>query len=228
VATIAKFYLRDTATSNTGTMPSGVLLAGGSFTATDGDATGARTARTATDVAGTANPDTESLITAVANTTAQRWGHRRFVSAPLAAHTFATADGNWTFSYAATESNTSHNGFGMLSVYAWDPTGGVRRGSGNQLANPSAAMTATVETAYSNAVAWGTTLTTNDGDILVFDVVDSFTQGMSVAYTSSFAYDGTTEASTTTCASFVTPPAALTLFTASTAIPDVYTARTRS
>ncbi len=229
MATIAKFYLLDAATPNVGTMPSGVLLVGSSFTATTGDAAGARTARNATDVAGTSNPDIESTFTSTANTLAQIWGHRRFVSAPLAAHTFATGDGNWTFSFAALEGSTNHAGVFVCTVYAWDPTGGARRGTGNQLVNQIfASLTATGETAYSSTQVWSTSLTINDGDILVFDVVDSFTQSMATAYTSNFAYNGTTEASTTTCASFVTPPAALTLFTAgASVIPDVTMAHTR-
>jgi len=76
--------------------------------------------------------------------------------------------------------------------------------------SPTAAATEQTE---SLTVAWSaTSVTILDGDILVFEVSTTFTQGMATAYTDSFSYDGTTEASTTTCASFVTPPAALTLF----------------
>ena len=56
-------------------------------------------------------------------------------------------------------------------------------------------------------------LTILDGDILVFDISDTFTQGMATAYTGTFCYDGTTEASTTTNAAFINAPVALTLFT---------------
>lgn len=164
---------------------------------------------------GTANPDTESSITAAANQVAQQLEHRRFVSAPLAAHTFDSSDGNWTWSYARSESNTNHNGRLTVVVYAWSPGTGARVGSGSQLASvDGTAMSSTSEVADSKTFTWsaGNPVTIADGDILVFEVNTAFTQGMNVAYTDQFAYDGTTEASTTTCASFVTPPSALTLF----------------
>lgn len=218
MATISKFYLLDAATPNTGTMPSGILQVSGTATATTGDATNARTARTATDVIGTSNPDLESSITAVANTSAQSWGHRRFVSAPLAAATFASGDGNWTFSYARTESNLNHNQAVRCCIYCWRPSTGavvVALGASNVCTPVGTEPTvAGAQQAESVTATWGgTSVTIVDGDILVFDVTTFFTQLMNTAYTEQFAYDGTTEASTTTCASFVTPPVALTLFT---------------
>lgn len=217
MATISKFYLRDAASPNTGTLPG----AGDAFINPNAGAgtpaTGARTSRDATDVVGAANPDTESSITAAANQTAQQLEHRRFVSRPLAAHTFDSADGNWTWSYARSESNTLHNGRLTLTVYAWRPGTGARVGTAGQLAaKDGTAMSATAETADSVTFTWsaGNPVTIQDGDILVFEVNTGFTQSMSTAYTDQFAYDGTTEASSTTCASFVTPPAALTLFAA--------------
>jgi Neuraminidase (sialidase) len=222
VATIAKFYLLDAATPNTGTMPSGSILSSGGLA--PANASGATTARDATDVAGTSNPDIEAVVTATADTNQQTWGMRRFVSRPLAAHTFAAADGNWTWSFAWLESNTSHTGgAGGGSIhcitYAWDPGAGARVGSVAQWAHLFVSTTgaSTSETAYSNTAAWSTSLTISDGNILVFDVYTTFQQGMATAYNENFAYNGTTEASTTTCASFVTPPAALTLFTAAAA-----------
>jgi hypothetical protein len=217
------FYLLDAATPNTGTMPGvgNAMLwwntSGVQFTDVTGDATGARTARDATDVIGTLQ--NTSLITAVANLNSQQWGHRRYVSRPLAAQTIS-AGGTWTFSLAALESNTSHNGVMGLGVYPWRPSTGALVGTG--FAGLQASLTATGQTAYSVTSTWKNGSSLLDGDILVFDVLDIFTQSMSSAYTSQFAYNGTTEASTTSCASFVSPPAALTLFTAAAAgIPDV-------
>jgi hypothetical protein len=232
VATVAKFYLLDAVTPNTGTMPSTspAAIAGTVI----GDAPGASTARDATDVAGTTQQ--VSTVTSVADVLANRfYGHRRFVSRPLAAHTFAAADGNWTFSFAWAESNTSHSsGTGGEAldcyVYAWTPSTGLRNGTSLQWARclTTVSSGATTQTAYSSTATWTTSLTISDGDVLVFDVFCNFQQGMSTSYTETFAYNGTTEASTTTCASFVTPPAALTLFTAATGIPDVTTARART
>lgn len=222
MATISKFYLLDATSPNTGTMPSNspTTIVGGVIGAGT-EATGASTARDATDTIGTANPDTESSITAAASTSAQRLGHRRFVSRPLAAQTFANADGAWTFSYARSESNTNHNATSGAPidavVYLWRPTTGLRVGTqiitliGNFLGVASA------ETADSVTANWNGTTAISDGDILVFDVYSLFQQSMATAYTDQFAYNGTTEGSTTTCASFITPPSPVTLFTAAAA-----------
>jgi hypothetical protein len=183
------------------------------------DATGARTARDATDVAGASSPDIDATGTAGANTLGQTLCLRRFVSRPLAAVTFAAADGNWTFSYARGESNTSHNGQIRCCIYAWRPSTGLQVGT-RFVECDGTAMAATAETADSVNGVWSGTQAILDGDVLVFEVNDVFTQGMSSAYTTFFSYNGTTEASTTTCASFVTPPAALTLFTAAAATSD--------
>lgn len=201
------------------------VIAGGPL-GTGTEATGASTARDATDVKGTSNPDLESVITAQNASTHQTLGHRRFVSRPLAAVTFAAADGNWTFDYAAYESNTNHStnlGDGpQCGIYLWRPSTGLRVGSA-QIRLTNGTLT-TSEAHYTSSVSFGETWSGTqailDGDILVFDIFSDFTQGMSSAYTDTFAYDGTTEASTTTCASFVTPPAALTLFTAGGSVFD--------
>lgn len=214
MTTISKFYLTDAATPDTGTMPTGFVLLGHLGTGTD--ASGSTTVRDATDTAGASNPDIDATGTAAANTAAQVLCLRLFVSRPLAAQTFATADGNWTFSYARGESNTLHNGVIKCGVYALRPTTGLQVGAGS-LTITGTTMAATAETANSVTGTWGTSVTIIDGDILVFEIADSFTQSMSTAYTTFFSYDGTTEASTTTCASFVTPPAALTLFTGAAA-----------
>jgi hypothetical protein len=211
VATIAKFYALDALSPNTGTMPTFSPAQSSGFTVT-GDAAGAATARDATDVAGTSNPDIESQITSNADSTQQAWGHRRFVSRPLAAHTFAAADGNWTFSYARSESNLLHNQAIGAIVYCWRPSSGAQVGTWSVSFTGTEPASASTETAESLTAAGVNTSTIIDGDILVFDVWTAFIQGMNTAYTDQFAYNGTTEASTTTCATFVTPPAALTLF----------------
>jgi hypothetical protein len=182
---------------------------------TTGDATGASTARDATDVIGTANPDTESQITSTANTNRQIWGHRRFVSRPLAAQTISFSSSSWAFSSAFSESNLNHNQAIVGYCYAWRPS--INNFVGSALTNavrwtnaePTVAAT---ETTGSPATTTGTDVAISNGDILVFDICTDFTQAMSTAYTDNFAYDGTTEASTTTCASFITPPSALTLY----------------
>ncbi len=214
MATISKFYLLDATSPDTGILPgsSNFIRGIGGGIAGQGDATGARTARDATDVHGSSNPDTKSLVTSTADQLSQAWGHRRFISRPLAAHTFAAADGNWTFSYARQESNLNHNQAITCYVYTWRPSVGLITAAGATLTGTEPTVAAT-EQAESITAAWGAvSVTIIDGDILVFDISTSFIQSMSTSYTEQFSYDGTTEASTTTCASFVTPPSALQLF----------------
>lgn len=212
MATISKFYLHDAATTNTGTMPTGAFQFGADVT---GDAAGALTARSANAVIGALQ--TSATITSNADVLAQKWGYRRFVSAPLVAQTFATADGNWTFSYARSENNLNHNQAVICFVSAWRPSTGARVGAGGLSITGAEPGSAATQLAESVTGVWGTSVTILTGDILVFEVADNFTQAMATAYTSTFFYDGTTEASATTCASFITPPAALTLETPSLA-----------
>lgn len=214
MATISKFYLHDASSPNTGTLPSGALLGNGLAVGdVTGDATGARTARDATDTIGTANPDTESAITSNADVNPQTWGHRRFVSRPLAAQTipFTTS---WTFSYARTESNLNHNQQILGAIYVWRPSDGTRVGTGAVVIGGTEPTSAGAEEAESVSDQAGPDQAILDGDILVFDITTAFTQAMNTAYTEQFAYDGTTEANTTSCATFVTPPSALQLFAA--------------
>ena len=221
MATIAKFYLHDAASPNTGTMPSTSPCAVQGLTAT-GDVTGATTARAADDTIGTLQKS--STATALANTTTQNWGHRRFVSSPLAARTIAAADGNWTWSYARSESALNHNATFFLGVWVWRPGTGAQVGTNANSARVQGTEPGTSEAveAFTNSIGWGTTLAISDGDILVFDICVSFTQSKSSLFTDSFFYDGTTEASASSCASFVAPPVAYTLFGAAAAgIPDV-------
>lgn len=212
MATISKFYLHDVATPNTGTMPTGAFLNSNDST---GDATGARTARDATDVIGAAQ--TSSTITATANQLAQLWGHRRFVSRPLAAQTIAFSAGlSWTWSWARDENNLNHNLQMRCQIYAWRPSTGLRVGSGAQNlgAGGTEPTVASTEQAENGTFGSGQTdVTISDGDILVFEIFSSFTQSKSSALTDTFYYDGTTEASATSCASFITPNAAITLQT---------------
>jgi hypothetical protein len=208
MATIAKFYLHDAVSTVAGTLPG----AGNAFVQvgdTTGDAAGARTARAADDVIGTLQ--TSSTIIATANQLAQHWGHRRFVSDPLAAFTFNIGDGNWTFSYARSENNTNHNLTPTMWVYLWRPGTGAQVGSA--AVHFTGTEPGTTELAESVTATMANPTSIIDGDVLVFEYSALFTQSKSSALTDTFYYDGTTEASSTSCATFVTPPFPLTLFT---------------
>lgn len=209
--------MHNAATPNTGTMPTTDVLS--THLGAGSDATGALTPRAADGTIGTANPDTEATATAAANTSAQRLILRRFVSPPLAARTFATADGTWTYSFGAYQSNANHQGLYHMRMFIWRPSTGAQVGSGALNMAPASVMTNTTEANFTDSSGGGSTYNGGailDGDILVFDWSDEFTQAMSSAYTTTFSYDGTTEGSTTTNAAFVNAPVALTLFTAGT------------
>jgi hypothetical protein len=214
---ISKFYLLDTLSPNEDVMPSASPAAGaGTVT---GDAAGAATPRDATDTPGESDPDVESQITSNADTSAQLWGHRRFVSRPLAAQTVQIGT-SWTFSYASSQSNTSHNGGIVIDIYFWRPSAAAMVGAGLHKRLAAGVMTATAETAFSVAGGGTDSRFLNAGDVAVFDVFSSFTQAMSTSYTDEFAYDGTTEASAITCASFVLSSQALTLYADPLAMAD--------
>lgn len=216
MATMQKFYHHAATTTNTGTMPSNspTTIAGGVLGAGT-EATGNTTARAMNDTIGSGQ--VSSVCTAAATSGAtQRLGHRRFVSPPLAARTFAGADGNWTWSMARQESNTNHNGTGGQPfesyVYIWRPSSGTQVGTA-RVNITSNALGGTTEATSSTTAAWSGTQAILDGDIIVHDIYTLFTQSMATAYTDTYWYDGTTEASTTNCASFLNAPSALTLYT---------------
>jgi hypothetical protein len=207
---ISRFYLLDAASPNTGTMPS-ASPAWTLGTPITGDATGATIARDATDTPGISNPDLESSITSAADLNAQCWGHRRFVSRPLANQILPT--GGWHFSYARSESSLNHHQRIVCSIYAWRPATGLQVGSQSNHPTGAEPTIAATEQAESVSMSFNLLagLAIQDEDILVFDIASQFTQDMAISYTEQFAYDGTTDADTVSCASFVDPPAALLL-----------------
>lgn len=206
MATISKFYLHNATSPNTATMPSAEII-----NVISGDATGARTARDATGTIGTLQ--TSSLVTATADQNLQSWGHRRFVSRPLATQTYDNS-GTWTFSYARDESNLLHNQQVTCVLSIWRPSLASTIPSSLQFSlvgtEPTVAATVQAES-VTFAPGAGGAWPIVDGDVLHIEFFTQFTQGMSVAYTEDFFYDGTTEASTTSCASFVLAPLPMTL-----------------
>jgi hypothetical protein len=205
---LAKFYLHDATSPNQGLMPTfSPANFGGGKVGAGTEATGATTARDASALIGTAQAT--GTCTAAATTTAQRLGLRRFVTPPLAPFTFTVAMGNWTYSIASFESNAAHNGKATGVAYFWRPATGTQVGTDTMFFVP--AEPGTTQTPQSVTATWGVTTTITNGDIIVLDIYDEFTQGGAVARTFTFCYDGTTEASTTSNASFLSSPVALTL-----------------
>jgi hypothetical protein len=195
-----KFYLLDGATSDTGTLPA-------STNSNDTSAawvssvivTGASTARDANTTISVTAGQRSGVLTTLANTSAQRSLLRRFVSAPLAAQTMTSQ--TITVGAARSESNTNSVFQLGVAIFLWRP------GTGAFVSEVQAAQAQLAATA---SEVWGTsTFSSNqqsclDGDILVFEIWrDNAVQTMGTAYTNTFFYDGTTEGSATTPASYV-------------------------
>jgi hypothetical protein len=199
-----KFYFHDAATTNTGTLPSGEQSASApSVTAAGG------TAQRSMD--GTAGAkQVSATLTSLANTSAQPSLFRMFQSAPLQAQTIGA--GTWQLSMAASEANTNANMNLCMCLYVWRPSTGAIVGTrivdspstntGN-VTEPGTSQTAVTDTSIS-----GGSVTVQNGDILVCEIWhDSTVQGNATARVETFYYDGTTEASTSNCASFLLAPA---------------------
>ena len=141
---------------------------------------------------------TSGVYTTGANTNAQNFTWRRFVSPLLAAGTYTNL--NFTHSCARAESNLNSNFLLRCAIGTWNGTTYTAWHSDDTLSeNTSAGTQQTFSETSSNV-----TLTVADGDVLVIEVGrQTSSQGMGTAYTNTYYYDGTTEASTTNCASFV-------------------------
>jgi fibronectin-binding autotransporter adhesin len=218
VATIQKFYLHDAALSPAPSpnAPGASSLSG----ATPGvTATGASTNRAMTGSAGSAQAS--AALSTLASTTAQVNWFRRFVSAPMAAQTIGA--GNWVLSGAASESAAQSNLILWRGgVYRYRPSDDTTATIFQDVTTNTTPGTepGTTQTAISSTWAGsGTTLVA--GDVIVLELWGQNTQANGTSRTNTIFYDGTTEASTTNCATFLDAPAALTLldtFTGAAAI----------
>lgn len=230
MATIQKFYFHDAASGVVGTLPSASTQA--QIVTPAVTATGAGTNRSMDDTAGVSQVSVAATSLATTGTPDPIW-FRRFVSPPLAAQTIAS--GAWTLSGAGSESSTNSNfQFNFGSLYAWRPGTGAIVGSWVfDRTTQSDALTefGTTQTALAPVLSAGvvSSVTLQGGDVLVYELWGdhtSFGQGMATAYTNTLFYDGTTEASTTSCAAFLNAPAAIKLYDPPP--PNVTVARTRT
>lgn len=213
MADVTKIYLHDATSADSGTLPSTVWrdTATGTLTLT-GSATGAATCRNA-DLTIGAGPAQTATFTANANTTAQVWALRRWVTPPLAAGSCTSAA--LGFGCTFVESNTNHNAQPTFVCYFWRPSTGALVGAQGSTVVPVEPGTTA---SWQSAVASGSsnlTASWSDGDVLVIELTDPFTQSMAVAYTSSATYDGTTEGSASTPASYLSLGFSLSLLAAS-------------
>lgn len=206
MASYAKMYLHAASSSITGTLPApgtqSVNDSTPSFTAT-----GADTNRAMDNTLGVAQASlaaTGSFLAASQNVWFGRW-----VSEALNAATFGS--GTWTRSGAASETSTNANMFFPSGcLYLWRPSTGARIGFifDRTALNfgVGASEPGTAETGYSGTQT-GVNVTALAGDVLVFEAWCLGTPAMAASYTITEFYDGTTEASTTSNASFLQAPA---------------------
>ena len=206
-----KFYFHDATTTDTGTLPS-TKLSGQTANVT---ATGASTNRAMTTSTGALQAS--AALTTLAQTTAQRNWFRRYVSAPLAAQTIAagTTSDSWLLALAGSESSTNSAPTFTCYLGVWRPSTGALVGTIKDLtANGISGLGVTTVAEQwlgptaSTDIGTTTAVTTQDGDILVIEIWAVNIQAMATAYTNTLFYDGTTETSTTSAASYLQTPTA--------------------
>ncbi len=203
-------------TTDTGTLPA----AGVSVSATSPSqiATGGDTNRIADTTIG-ASAQTSNVLTTLANQNAQPSLILRCVSAPIGAQTIAAQ--LLTFGVGGSDSNTNSNfnivpilavwrpSTGSLVGHIWDGVGG---GGGGMVVGANS--TTQVWSANNNTADNTTSVTSQDGDIIVFEWWRyNGVQSMSTAYTNTVFYDGTTEGSATNSATFLNFPNTITFST---------------
>jgi hypothetical protein len=191
-----KFYLRNA--SATGTVPTATLSATAptqSALATNGWKSMSLS---------TGSGQTSKAITTLAQTAAQSAAIVAFCSDPIAAQSIVSQKINYSF--GASESNSNSDFFVCFGVYLWRPstTSIVTRIYDQQPGSePGTSQTVMAAT----PISFITPATSQDGDILVCELWRSNnTQNMGNAYTNTYFYDGTTEGSTSNCASFINFP----------------------
>jgi len=192
-----KLYLRDFTVDNPGgTLPGATNIAGLTITVT---ATGASTNRGMTE--GTGSGQTSAALTTSAVSSAQTNWFRRWVSRPIAPQTISAQ--TITLSLAASESAAQSDMFenGRWFLALWRPSTGAIV---TTMINDTALITepSTTQTAVSKSLT-STAATSQGGDVLVLELFSAQSQSNAVARTNTIFYDGTTEASTTNCASFI-------------------------
>lgn len=191
-----KLYLRSTAATNSGTLPGGSAL-GGTPTVT---AAGASTNLTL-DTNKSASAQTSTTITTDGTANAQTAWFTRHLSAPLKAQTIAAQV--ITYSGAASEANAGSNFNPTIWLGVWDPVGNTTRGTLLTVGTITVAEPGTTQTAGSSTGS-STQVIASAGDIVVCEVWrKSVAPGQTTARTNIVFWDGTTEASTTNEAAFI-------------------------
>ncbi|MDN5845393.1 MAG: hypothetical protein L0H53_03870 [Candidatus Nitrosocosmicus sp.] len=166
---------------------------------------------------------TNFAITTIANTATHSYYITKFISDPLTAQTINA--NTWTFmtGIAETSFNVNLIGYVPVMLYVWRPSTGVLVG---QLAN-NPTITGYAEPdeqgpANINKITFpqASNLAVQQGDVLILEIWNRFTQSSATAYQIGFYYDGPTDLSTsstnddaTNIASFIETPQDLTFTT---------------
>lgn len=193
-----KFYFH-AATDGTTGLPSAEQH---STITSDKDAEGSQTTNRQMDTTIGAG-QTSIVLTSLATTATSDYYFTRFVSPPL--YQPSIAANTWTYNFAASGSTTSAN-FPVsasnksvpINCYVWRPSNTSKVGTileGNSDATVDEAAAAT-EAAHHVAFSGSAVSNMQNGDVIIFEVWFTTTQGNATARTDTFFYDGTTENTT--------------------------------
>jgi hypothetical protein len=157
------------------------------------------------------------------NTTLAQTGHQdgwllRHSSPPLAAQTVNA--NTWTIALSVVESNNNANAFLALSVYLWRPGSSSVVGYIYDSDTPLGTEWTTTQAGQVITFS-GSSVTAQDGDLLVLEVWEHATQGMTTSYTVTVYINGTTAvtAGGTETGSYLETPQTLTFSTATAPFP---------
>ena len=205
---VQKFYLHDASSTDGGTLPPGTSESATSPSVT---AAGASTSRAMDGNKGSSQVG-PTLGSGAVSGVRNCW-FRRFVSAPVSAQ--VVASGTWQLRAAIKTSATAGGGAWQISaiVYSWRPSTGalvttivdaVTTGIG------TAAGTSETDTTVATITASGSSVTFQNGDILVVEIWGTTSQ-TALSRTWTLYYDGTTEGSTTSNAAYLLAPTGILL-----------------
>lgn len=190
---ISKFYFHDATTGDTGTLPSSQVYTQSVISTR----TGANTNRSADATIGTSEV---SCGIGVQHAKGYEF-MRRFVSAPLAAQSFS---GTVTYEGCFSQNYASAGPVGSVGVSIWRPSTGSKV---SEFAYPIYASLGSFSTSKEWLVpqlSQDASGSSSSGDILVFEVFAANDAETTPDYSANFYFDGTTESSTTSAASFIT------------------------
>ena len=171
---------------------------------------------------------TTATKTSAATVSTTSYYFTKWVSPPLKSGVTISAQ-TWTLSFAGLEANAAANwpttttGTVPISCYVWRPgTGALVGAILNGTSVTGFAEAGTSSTAISGTFT-GASVVALAGDVIVFELVATTTQGGATARLLTFNYDGTTEASTSSCASFLSAGTDTLAFSNKLALADTLT-----